>query len=87
MVIPASSRQGKLRINSMPLKVKRQPRESSQSLIQRFTRKVKKSGILLEAKKRRFWERPKSRQMKKRSALRREQKKKEYEKLKKLGKI
>lgn len=72
----------------MPLKVKRQPKESTQSLIQRFLWKVKKSGILLEARKRMFYQRKKkSWQMKKRSALYREQKRKEYEKLKKLGKI
>ena len=71
----------------MPLKVERQPKESSQNLIRRFTQKVRLSGILLEVRKRQFWQRPKSRQLKKRSALRREEKKREYEKLKKLGKI
>jgi hypothetical protein len=41
----------------------------------------------MRARKNRFQEREKSRNMKKRSALRREEKKKEYEKLVKLGKI
>jgi len=41
---------------------------------------------LLRARKTRFRQRQKSRQMKKRAALRREQLKKEYEKLRKLGK-
>ena len=71
----------------MPLKVQKQGRESPQSLIRRFVQKVRKSGILLEARKRMFREREKSWQLKKRSALRREEKKREYERLKKLGKI
>jgi len=71
----------------MPLKVQRQPKENSQNLVKRFIQKVRQSGILLEARKRLFWEKPKSWQLKKRSALRREEKKKEYERLKKLGKI
>lgn len=70
----------------MPLKVEKQSRETSQSLIYRFTKKIRKSGILLEVRKRMFKRREKSKQLKKRSALRREQKKKEYKELKKLGK-
>lgn len=70
----------------MPLEVKRKDKETVQSLIHRFTRNVQRSGILLRARKTRFKERGKSRQMKKRAALRREELKKEYEQLKKLGK-
>jgi len=70
----------------MPLEVKKQGRETSQSLVRRFTKRVKQSGILLQARKSRFWERPKSRQLKKKSALRKEQLRKEYEKLEKMGK-
>lgn len=70
----------------MPLGAKRQTKESTQGLIHRFTQRIKKSGILFEARKRRFKHDEKSRQLKKRSALRREEKKKEYEKLKKMGK-
>jgi hypothetical protein len=71
----------------MPVRAKKRVRESTQSLIQRFSKRVKKSGVLLEARKRMFRKRKKSRQLKKRSALRREQKKAEYLKLKKLGKL
>ena len=70
----------------MALEVTKQERENSQSLVRRFTQKVKQSGILLQAKKNRFQEKPKSKQSKKRSALRREQLKKEYEILEKMGK-
>ena len=71
----------------MPLRASRQDRETSQNLVRRFSQKIKKSGILLEARKKVFRIRKKSWQLKKKSALRREKKKKEYEKLKKLGRI
>jgi ribosomal protein S21 len=69
----------------MPLEVKKRERENSQSLIRRFTKRVQQSGILLRARKSRFRGRSKSRQMKKRTALRREEKKQEYRQLKKLN--
>jgi len=71
----------------MALEIKKQERETSQSLIHRFSKRVQQSGILFRARKIRFREKKKSEQMKKRAALRREKLKKEYEKLKKLGKI
>ena len=71
----------------MPLEIKKSERESSQSLIRRFGRRMKKSGILLKARQDRFFKRGKSEQMKKRSALRREEKRKEYEKMRKLGQL
>ncbi len=71
----------------MVIEVKKQQRETTQSLIRRFTRKVQQSGILLRARESRFHQRAKSRQMKQRAALRREKLKREYEKLKKLGKL
>jgi len=71
----------------MALEVKKQPRETSQSLIRRFSKRVRGSGILLRARKIQFRQRPKSRRAKKETALRREELRKRYEKLKKLGKI
>lgn len=71
----------------MVLEVKKQERETSQSLIRRFGRRIQQSGILLRARKTKFRERPKSKQAKKRAALRREELKKEYQRLKKLGKL
>ena len=71
----------------MGIEIKKQERETNQALIYRFSRSVKKSGILLRARKTRFRQRQKSRQMKRRAALRREELKKEYEKLRKLGKL
>jgi len=71
----------------MALEIKKEERETSQSLVRRFSKRIKQSGILLRARKIRFRKRAKSPQMKKRSAIRREQLKKEYERLEKLGKI
>lgn len=70
----------------MALEARKQERETTQALIRRFTKKVQQSGILLRARKSRFHKRSKSRQMKKRAALRREKLRKEYQKLEKLGK-
>jgi len=70
----------------MVLEVKKEERETGQALIRRFTTKVKRSGILVRARKGRFFQKLKSKQLKKRSAIRREDMKKHYEKLKKLGK-
>ncbi len=69
----------------MVLEVKKQNRETSQGLIRRFSRSIQRSGILLRARAVRFRKKDKSKQMKKRTALRKEELKKEYEKLKKLG--
>ena len=70
----------------MSLEIRKRERESSQSLIRRFSRSVQRSGILVRARKKRFRVRKKSDDMKKRAALRRIKMKKEYERLKKLGK-
>ncbi len=69
-----------------PLQVKKQGRESSQGIIRRFSQRLRKSGILFEARRNRFRKRKKSKQLTKRSALRREAKKAEYKELKKTGK-
>ena len=71
----------------MVIEVKKQSTESSQSLVRRFARGVQQSGVLFGARKRQFLHRPKSRLARKKAALRREQIRKEYEKLKKLGKL
>ncbi len=71
----------------MALEVKKQEREAAQSLVRRFQKRVQQSGLLLRVRRARFRIRKKSEPMKKRAALRREELKKEYEKLSKLGKI
>ncbi|MBI2450126.1 MAG: hypothetical protein HYV47_01160 [Candidatus Nealsonbacteria bacterium] len=71
----------------MVIEVKKQSTESSQALVRRFAKGVQQSGVLFGARKRQFLHRPKSRLARKKAALRREETRKEYEKLKKLGKL
>lgn len=71
----------------MALEVRKKEKESSQDLIRRFTKRVQQSGVLLQARKTMFKHRQKSDEAKKKAALRREQLKKEYQILKKLGKL
>lgn len=71
----------------MNLKIEKQPKETSQSLIRRFSKRIKRSGILLQARKIRYKKRDKSGQMKKRAALRRVELKQKYEELEKAGKV
>ena len=70
----------------MSIQINKQSRETSQGLVRRFSRRIQQSGILRRARNIRFRQGSKSKQLKKRAALRREELKKEYEKLKKLGK-
>jgi ribosomal protein S21 len=70
----------------MAIKVKKEEGESSGSLIFRFNRQVRRSGILREFKSRRFRERSANRNQRRASALRREAKKKEIDQAKKMGK-
>ncbi len=53
------------------LEVRKKDRESSQNLVQRFTKTVRQSGVLLEVRSKQFKKRAKSILVKKRSALRR----------------
>lgn len=70
----------------MVLEIRKKERETSQNLVHRFTKAVRQSGILLEMRKRRFHKRTKSDLATKRSAIRREESRKEYEKEKKMSK-
>lgn len=67
------------------IEVRKKEGESAGTLIYRFTKKVQQSGVLREAKKRRFSHRPANRFKRRLSALHRETKKQELEKAKKLG--
>lgn len=71
----------------MPLSVQRKKGENSLSLINRFSKKVKHSRILGEVLAKRYQQRPKSRTLKKRSALMKKKAREEYARLRKLGKI
>ncbi len=69
------------------MELKRREGESNSAFLYRFSKKVQQSGVLREAKKRRFKHRPISKLKKRLSALYRETKKKEVEKMKKMGTI
>ncbi len=71
----------------MAIQIEKQSRETSQSLARRFLRRVKQSGILRRKRKMRFQQREKSPQLKKRVALRREERKQEFQKKVKMGEI
>jgi len=69
----------------MPVSVKRREGESSTALVYRFTKKVKRSGVLRESRKRRFHQRKVNKNRRRKSALHREKRRQEIEKSKKLG--
>ncbi|RJQ35983.1 30S ribosomal protein S21 [Candidatus Parcubacteria bacterium] len=67
--------------------VKRKERETTASMLRRFTRRVQQSGVLLRARKGRFFVPKPSRRAVRERALRRIQVQKERTKLVKLGKL
>jgi ribosomal protein S21 len=69
----------------MGIEVKKREGESAGTLIYRFTKKIQRSGVLREARKRRFHDRSLNRRKIRLSALYRGKKKEEYLKAKKLG--
>ena len=70
----------------MSIQINKNPRETSQNLVRRFSRRIQQSGILRRARNIRFTKRAKSPASKKQTALRKEELKKEYESLVKMGK-
>ena len=69
------------------VEVKKKDTESFDSLLRRFNRKIQQSGVLIRARKTRFFEPPKSRNLQKVAARRRSQIKSEKDELKKMGKL
>ncbi len=70
----------------MPIQVTKKDKETSQNLVHRFTKTVRQSGVLLQIRKGQFHKRAKSALAKKRSALRRVERKAEKIKEDKLAK-
>lgn len=68
------------------VEVKRKEDESFESLLRRFNRKMQQSGIILRARKTRYFERTKSRNLRRRSAQRRSELRDLRDELKRLGK-
>jgi hypothetical protein len=71
----------------MTFEITKHERETNQSLIRRFTKRLRESGILVGAKKSMFRQEEKSKQMLRRTALRKLEKQREYLKAFKLGQI
>jgi small subunit ribosomal protein S21 len=64
---------------SVLVEVKKKDNESFDSLLRRFNRKIQQSGVLVRARRIRFFESPKSRNLQKVAARRRSQIKAEKE--------
>ncbi|HEY4509682.1 MAG TPA: hypothetical protein VJC15_01705 [Candidatus Paceibacterota bacterium] len=69
----------------MTFEIIKQERETNQSLIRRFTKRLRDSGILVGVKKSVFHQREKSKQVQRHLTLRKLEKRKEYERAYKLG--
>jgi small subunit ribosomal protein S21 len=68
------------------VEVKKKDNESFESLLRRFNRKIQQSGVLVRARKIRFFEPPKSRNLQKVAARRRAVNRAQKEELKRMGK-
>jgi ribosomal protein S21 len=71
----------------MGVEVRKKSGESASAVMYNFTKRIKRSGILKEARKRRFKKRVTSRLKRRLSAIHRATKKKDIERQKKLGLI
>ena len=69
------------------IEVRKKEKETSESLIRRFSRRVQQSGVLVHARKSRFLKDEKSKREKRNEALYKIKIRKENDKLKKLGKF
>ena len=69
------------------IEVKKNQNENNTSLLRRFSRRMFESGSIQKVKSKRYNERPKSKLSQKVTTIRRIVKRKEIERLKKLGKI
>lgn len=67
------------------IEVRKKEGETSSALLYRFTRRVRQSGVLTEARKRQFRRRGKNKRSRRLSALYRAKKRALYQRRKKLG--
>ncbi len=71
----------------MVVEAKKKDNESNESLIRRFTNKLRGSGVLIQAKKTQFHEKKKNKAILRKDAIRRKKTKDHYDYLRKIGKI
>ena len=69
------------------IQVKKNPNENNSSVLRRFSRRIQESGIIRKVKGTRYNVRKESKLKVKKSALKRMGRRKEIEKLRKLGKM
>ena len=69
------------------IEVKKNPNENNPGVLRRFSRRVQESGIIQKVKGSRYNERKESKLKVKKSALKRMVRRREIEKLRKLGKV
>jgi len=69
------------------VEVEKNSNENTASLLRRFTRRIRGSGVLNRVKSTRYYKRPASKAVKKKTALKRILKQEKHEELVKLGKI
>jgi len=69
------------------IEVKKNPNENNASVLRRFSRRIQESSIIQKVKNNRYNERKESKLKIKKSALKRINKRKAADKLRKLGKI
>ena len=69
------------------IEVKRKDRETTESLIRRFSRRIQQSGVLMQVRRSRFRKDEKSKTKKREEALYKIRIRKEIDKLKKMGKF
>ena len=69
------------------IEVKKNGTENNANLLRRFSRRIQESGIVYAVKNNRYNERKESKLKTKNGALRRLSRRKEYERMKKLGKV
>ena len=69
------------------IEVRKKEKETDESLIRRFSRRVQQSGVLVRARKIRFRNEEKSKKEKREEALYKTKIRKEIDKMKKLGKF
>ena len=69
------------------IEVKKNPNENNSSVLRRFSRRIQESGIIRRVKSSRYNVRSESKLKVKKSALKRMSRRREIEKLRKLGKM
>jgi len=69
------------------LQAKKRAKESTSNLVRRFMMLVRQSGIMERARAKMFYQHPKTKRQLKKEALYKQSMRKQYDKLRKLGKL